>query len=473
MAEWPFVGSDMSSPTGPASGAGNHPAPAPAPTRYSSGYLWYVVAVFTLASTFSIIDRQILNVMIGPVQRDLGGISDFQMSLIMGFAFTFLYSVMSWPAGWIADRYNRKNLMVAGIASWSLLTMVCGLANQYWQLFIARMGVGVGEATLGPASNSSLADFFAPERLPLAIGVVSSAPFIGQGLANIAGGPLIDYLEATPNFVWPVVGELYSWQMVFMVVGAPGLLIALAMWFLREPERRDRMNAAGAGVPFNQVWAFVKTRAMFFTLVFTAYLCLATQGWSLFSWLVEYYVRNHAWSKTEIGLVYGSIAMVVGISGSVIGGIWAGKLMARRPDATLRIVLYGSVVLLVTAPFLTIADDPWVGIALLVPVTFCMAMPPGLIMATLQGVAPNELRGQMVAFYLIAVNFLSYTFAPSLPALLSDQVFESRLALGKSISALAVVNYTIAVVCLVLCLKYYRVALESARAWRQTPPVPL
>ena len=98
---------------------------------YSGRYLWYVVAVLTLASTFSIIDRQILNVMIGPVQRDLGGISDFQISLIMGFAFTFLYSLLSYPAGWIADRYNRKNLMAVGIASWSLLTMVCGMANQY------------------------------------------------------------------------------------------------------------------------------------------------------------------------------------------------------------------------------------------------------------------------------------------------------------------------------------------------------
>ncbi|MEQ9451726.1 MAG: MFS transporter [Pseudomonadales bacterium] len=432
---------------------------------YSGRYLVYVVGVLTLASTFSIIDRQILNVMVGPVQRDLGGISDLQMSLIMGFAFTFLYSILSYPAGWIADRYNRKNLMAAGIFSWSVLTMVCGAASQYWQLFLARMGVGVGEATLGPAANSSLADYFTPDRLPLAIGVVSSAPFIGQGLANIAGGPLIDYLEAAPKFVLPLFGELFSWQMVFIVVGAPGLLIALAAWRLREPARTGAMNAAGEGASFAQVWEFVRTRRWFFFFLFTAYLCLATQGWSLFSWLVEYYVRNHEWSRTEIGLVYGSIAMVVGITGSVIGGLWAGALMARKPDATLRVVLYGTVVLLLCAPFLTWVDDAWVAIGLLIPVTFCMAMPPGLIMATLQAVSPNELRGQMVAFYLIAVNFLSYTFAPSLPAYMSDRIFASPLALGQSISILAVVNYTIAVICLGFCLRHYRGALQSARAW--------
>ncbi len=435
-------------------------------TQFSNAYLWYVVGVLTIASTFSIIDRQILNVMIGPVKRDLGGISDFQVSLIMGFAFTFLYSVMSYPAGWVADRYNRRNLMAAGIASWSLLTMLCGTVSQYWHLFLARMGVGVGEATLGPAANSALADYFPAYRLPLALGIMSAAPFIGQGLANIAGGPLIDYLESTPNYVLPVVGEVFSWQMVFIIVGAPGLLVALAVWGLKEPLRRGRMTEEG-GVPLREVWRFVRHRGGFFVLLFTAYLCLATQGWSLFGWIVEYFVRNHEWSRTEIGLVYGSIAMVVGIAGSITGGLWAGWLLARKvPDATIRIVLYGTVVLLPTATALTLVPDPWVAVVLLVPVTFCMSMPPGLIMATLQAIAPNELRGQMVAFYLIAVNFLAYTFAPSLPALLSDFVFGSELALGKSISALAVLNYSVAVICLLLCLRHYRRALEHARAWQ-------
>ena len=435
--------------------------------KFGRFYLGYVVFILTLASTFSIIDRQILNVMIGPVKRDLGGISDFQVSLIMGFAFTFMYSILSYPAGWLADRYNRRNLMAVGIASWSFLTMVCGAVNQYWHLFLARMGVGVGEATLGPASNSALADYFDAARLPLAIGVVSSAPFIGQGLANLAGGPLIDYLESTPNYVLPLLGEVYSWQMVFIVVGAPGLLIALAMWGLREPGRRDKMNAESNGVPFSEVWAFVKTRRKFFFFIFLAYLCLATQGWSLFSWLVEYYVRNHEWTRTEIGVVYGSIAMIVGIGGSVTGGLVAGVMMAKKiTDATMRIVMYGTFILIPTATALTIVPDPWVGIVLLIPVTFCMAMPPGLIMATLQAIAPNELRGQMVAFYLIAVNFLSYTFAPSLPALLSDFVFESELALGKSISILAVINYSIAAVCFWFGLKHYREALDAAKAWR-------
>ncbi len=432
------------------------------PHTYSERYLWYVVGILTIASTLSFIDRQILNVMIGPVKRDLGGISDTQVSLIMGLAFALFYNFLSYPAGRISDRYNRRNLMVAGVAGWSLMTALCGAASQYWQLFLARMGVGVGEATLGPAANSTLADLFTPERLPFAIGIVSAAPFIGQGLANIVGGPLIDYLEATPNVHLPLLGEVYSWQMVFIIVGLPGLLVAAALLTTREPARRGRDVAEDESVPFRDVWRFVLERKQFFALVFAAYLGLSTQGFSLFSWLVEYYVRNHGWSRTQIGLTYGSIAMIVGIIGSVWSGYYAGRLIARRTaDATIRLVLYGTILLLPLATALTLVEDPVVAIWLLIPVTFLMAMPPGLIMTTLQAISPNELRGQMIAFYLISVSFLSYTFAPSLPALVSDYVFGSELALGKSISALAVINYTIAIGCLAASLRYYRQALAQ------------
>ena len=439
--------------------------------RYSTRYLWYVVFVLTLASTLSFIDRQILNVMIGPVKRDLGGISDTQVSLIMGLAFALFYNVMSVPMGRLADRADRRKLMVAGVAGWSVMTALCGTAGQYWQLFLARMGVGVGEATLGPAANSTLADLFTRDRLPLAIGFVSASPFIGQGLANILGGPLIDYLEATPNVHLPVLGEVFSWQMVFLVVGLPGLLVALLVMTTREPARQGRVRAGTDAVPFKEVWAFIKSRGALFFLMFTAYLCLSTQGFSLFSWLVEYYVRNHGWTRTEIGLTYGTIALVVGISGSVLAGYWAGKWIAKgRTDATLRIVMWTSLALLPTATAFTVMPDPKLAIVLLIPVTFLMAMPSGLMMTTLQAISPNELRGQMVAFYLVAVSFLSYTFAPSLPAIISDYVFGSELALGKSISILAAANYTIAFVCLAACLPAYRRALAEAETWYRTQP---
>jgi MFS family permease len=219
-------------------------------------------------------------------------------------------------------------------------------------------------------------------------------------------------------------------------------------------------------VPLSEVWDFILTRKHFFFFVFLGYLCLATQGWSLFSWLVEYFVRNHGWSRTEIGLSYGSIALTLGIAGSVAGGLFASRMIRRGTlDATLRVVLYSTIALFPLAAFLTIVPNPYLALAMLVPVTFCMAMPPGLIIATLQTVSPNELRGQMVAFYLIAVNFLSYSFAPSLPAVISDFVFETEQGLGQAISLLAVINYSIAIVCIGLSLRYFRDAIAKAKVW--------
>ena len=173
---------------------------------YSDRTLWYVVFLLTIAATLSFIDRQILNVMIGPIKRDLGGLSDTEISLIIGLAFSAVYSLTTLPLARIADRYSRRNVIAAGIFSWSLMTALAGMASSFWQLFTARMGVGIGEASLGPASTSMLADYFDEYRLPLAYGIVAAAPFIGTGLANIVGGPLIDYLEAQPKVILPLFG---------------------------------------------------------------------------------------------------------------------------------------------------------------------------------------------------------------------------------------------------------------------------
>jgi len=434
----------------------------------SNSYLWYVIILLTLASTLSMVDRLALNVMIEPIKRDLGGLTDTQFALIAGIAFTMFYTILSYPAGWIADRYNRRNLMAGGIMAWSVMTFLCGMAGSFWALFFARMGVGVGEATLGPAANSTLADYFKPGRLPLAIAIVSSAPFVGQGLTNIIGAPMVDYLESVPNVVLPLIGEVYSWQMVFISLGIPGVIIGLLVLNLREPARQGRLNQDSVGAPFSVLKAFVLERKLFFFLIFAAYLGLSIQGWGLFTWFVEFYIREHHWTKTEIGLTYGSIAMFIGILGAVTSGAVAGWMVGRgKVDAPIRIVMWGTCALIPLGILLWTVPDGWMGIAILVPVTWLMAMPSGLIMTTLQSICPNELRGQIIAFYLISVNFLAYTFAPLVPPIVSDYVFDSPEVKGISLALMAIFTYGGAAICLYLCLKHYRVALEKAKAWTE------
>ena len=436
--------------------------------KYPNATLWYVVFMLTLASTLSFIDRQILNVMIGPIKRDLGGLSDTEISLIIGLAFSAVYSLTTLPLARIADRYSRRNVIAAGIFSWSLMTALAGMANSFWALFGARMGVGVGEASLGPATQSILADYFEQHRLPLAYGIVAAAPFIGTGLANIVGGPLIDYLEARPLIVMPVFGEMYSWQTVLVVVGLPGILLTLLMFTIKEPKREGASADRTEGYSYRELWQFCLSRRKYLTYHFIAYLCLSIQGFAFLTWIVEFFVRIHGWTRTEIGLTYGSIALIVGIMGSIGAGYYAGYWLAKgRADAPMRLAFYGTIGLGPLAVIMPLVSSDWLAIAIIIPITFFMAMPPGLSNAALQAISPNRLRGQMIAVYLICVSFLSYLFAPLIIGLMNDYVFGREDAIGLSLASLAFVNYAIAAVCLYLCLDPLKDAVARVREFAE------
>ena len=436
--------------------------------KYPNATLWYAVFLLTLASTLSFIDRQILNVMIGPIKRDLGGLSDTEISLIIGLAFSAVYSLTTLPLARIADRYSRRNVIAAGIFSWSLMTALAGMANSFWALFGARMGVGVGEASLGPATQSILADYFEQHRLPLAYGIVAAAPFIGTGLANIVGGPLIDYLEARPLIVMPVFGEMYSWQTVLVVVGLPGILLTLLMFTIKEPKRSGASADRTEGYSYRELWQFCLSRRKYLTYHFIAYLCLSIQGFAFLTWIVEFFVRIHGWTRTEIGLTYGSIALIVGIMGSIGAGYYAGYWLAKgRADAPMRLAFYGTIGLGPLAVIMPLVSSDWLAIAIIIPITFFMAMPPGLSNAALQAISPNRLRGQMIAVYLICVSFLSYLFAPLIIGLMNDYVFGREDAIGLSLASLAFVNYAIAAVCLYLCLDPLKDAVARVREFAE------
>ncbi len=218
------------------------PEPKVAPTSPSEDwgnplYGWYVVFVLTLAYTCSFIDRQILTLLIEPIRRDLH-ISDTQVSLLGGLAFTIFYTTLGIPLARLADQTHRRNLMAIGLGFWTLMTWVCGASKGFWGLFAGRVGVGVGEAALSPAAFSLLSDYFPPKRLARAISVYSTGVYFGGGLALMIGGSVIRAVSSAPSLQLPMVGEIYAWQYTFFVVGAIGLPILLLMFTIREPKRR-------------------------------------------------------------------------------------------------------------------------------------------------------------------------------------------------------------------------------------------
>jgi MFS family permease len=245
----------------------HHPhKPAGAEKPYPNQvYAWYVVGILVLAYTFSFIDRQILSLLVGPMKRDLG-ISDTQMSLLQGFAFAVFYCLAGLPIGRMVDSRKRVNIISIGVFVWSVMTALCGTAHAYWQLFLYRMGVGVGEAALSPAAYSMIADYFPPKRLGFALGVYGMGVYIGAGLALIIGAAVIGLVSSGGDIVVPLFGEVYAWQLTFFVVGLPGILIALWVWTVREPERRGYMRKeiaedgteTAVEVPVSEVFAYMR-----------------------------------------------------------------------------------------------------------------------------------------------------------------------------------------------------------------------
>ena len=202
-------------------------------------YGWYVAIVLMLCNTLSFIDRQILGLLAPLIKQELS-LSDTKIGLLQGLAFGIFYTLLGMPMGRIVDRGNRRNLVAAGIFCWSLMTAACAAARGFWTLFLARMGVGVGEATLSPSAFSLLSDYFPRERLGTALSIFSMGVFFGSGSALIVGGL--------------VIGAVGSWRLTFLIVGLPGLLAGLLMFTIKEPARRNLLGGKVSRLSLGEVF---------------------------------------------------------------------------------------------------------------------------------------------------------------------------------------------------------------------------
>ena len=193
-----------------------------------------------LASIVSFVDRQVVAIVVEPMKADLG-VSDTEVGWLYG-VFAVFYAMAAWPIAFMSDQKSRKHIIAAGIFFWSIMTVACGLSRQYWQIFLARIGVGVGEASLGPATVSMVGDLFDRKDVPLALSVFQTAAVMGSGIAFIIGGVVLAIVQDAEPMIVPYVGELKPWQQTFVYVGLPGLLLALVFLLLKEPKRREPLQ---------------------------------------------------------------------------------------------------------------------------------------------------------------------------------------------------------------------------------------
>jgi len=430
----------------------------------------YVLGLLFLAYTLSFLDRQILGILIGPIKDDLQ-ISDFQFSLLQGAAFAILYSVMGLPFGRMADSKNRKIIMAAGVFGWSLMTIGCGMAKNFTQLFLVRMGVGVGEAALSPAAYSTITDCFPREKLTGALAIYKGGIIIGSGLAFVLGGILYDYYASVDSLEFPLFGQMAAWQATFVTVGLPGFVLSVLILLTKEPRRKGLLRTShdspATSLRIKEVFSYIfSEQRTLYVCLFGGSSLLAIVFYGYTSWFTEMLIRSYDLSRSQAGSLYGSVYIAAGFLGLFLGPLMVGSFQRRGlKDSNMRALMVIAVAVLpaaIVAP--QMPTHQW-ALALVAPVVFLQAAYSGVSAAAVQMVTPNQMRGQATAIFIFLTNMLGLALGSSLIAGITDFVFADESMLNYSLTAVSVILIPLAGVLFWKGLKAFAAAIEQSENW--------
>lgn len=372
--------------------------------------LWVLLIVYI----FNFLDRQIVNILAEPIKRDLG-LSDTQLGLLAGPAFAVFYALLGIPIARYADRdgTNRVRLIALALAIWSVMTAVCGLAQNFVQLLFARIGVGVGEAGCTPAAHSLITDSVKPEKRSSAIAFYGLGVPVGSLLGLVIGG---------------IVNDLYGWRIALMLVGLPGLLLALVILFvLREPRYLKPAEAAATTAPpaaplstGEAMREIFSSRAFVYILIAASVTAFLGYGKAL--WTISFFIRSHGLSTTQAGI---GMAVVLGLAAAVgtwLGGKIADRFGARNKKHILTFPAYG---MAIVAPVLFLGyymESWWIAMALLVIPSVVNNAYYGPAYGSVQGLVRPQARAVAASIMLFGQNLIGLGFGPFLFGVLSDML---------------------------------------------------
>jgi len=402
--------------------------------KQASTYAWYVVLLCMVAYIFSFVDRQILALLIEPIREDLQ-ISDTQFSLLNGLAFSLFYATMGIPIARLADSRSRPAIIAAGIFLWSLATAATGLGKTFWHIFAARMGVGVGEAALSPAAYSMITDLFPKDKLGRALAVYSIGSFIGGGLAFLIGGAVISALGNMESIAVPLVGDLRPWQLTFMIVGLPGILLAVIFSItVKDPTRSggakdiDQAN-------FPETLKFIRSNGKFFFALYGGFTLTAVALFGLLSWLPAYLGRKYGLNPGEIGLILGPIMLVANVGGVLCSG-WLTDYFEKhgRVDAAMRAGMIGAFGLVIPVALFSIMPSQTLSVVFIAISLFFASFPLATAATAMQLASPPHMRAQVSAIFLFLNSIIGLAIGSFVIALITDYVFKNDLSVGWSVS---------------------------------------
>lgn len=402
----------------------------------------YAVIVLMVAYLFSYVDRQILSMLVGPIKADLG-LTDTELSLLHGLAFALFYTVFGiWPIGTWADKGNRRNIIAGGVFLWSLMTALCGRMTSFAGLFAARVGVGVGEAALTPTAYSMLADYFPPEKRGRALGLFSMGVYFGIGVAIMVTGALVQYVSSLPPIDLPLIGEVRGWQIPFLLLGPPGILVALWMMTVQEPPRRGTT----AELPsFGAVISHLLAHRSFYLNFFFGVSCLTLLFNGIAFWFPAHLMRSFGVDALFVAFTYGPIMFFAGAAGILAGGILADRWRASGDKtAEIRVALVSALCLWPVSIATFQVDNVSYALILSVPTLFLSSFPFGAASSAIQLVTPNQLRARVSAIYLLIINIIGIGLGATVASAISDYVFADENRIGDGISIVALLSAPVA-----------------------------
>jgi MFS family permease len=390
-----------------------------APPATTSAFVrWYVLLVMCLVYTLSIADRYVISTVLEPIRLELH-LTDSGVAFLTGVSLALFYVSFGIPISLLADKLNRRNIIAVSLIAWSGMTMLCGVAANYWQLLTARIGVGIGEAGGTPAASSIISDYFPCARRPMALTVFSLGAPMGAWVgADVAGR----------------IADAFGWRAVFLALGVPGIVFGALVYFVvREPER-GCLDAVGSG----RRPSIVETAKFLFSQRSACHLMVASAltalwGWGLTWWTPAFLMRNYALSAGQAGGITGPIHLIAGIAATVFTGWLLGRPFMNDPK---RVVwLMGGGIAFATVPSIIIF---WTHSLEVVKVMLWIFIPAiyfyiGPCFGLLNNLSPPRMRAQFCAATLLVANVGNLVIAPQLIGFLSDLFAPGHIANATSL----------------------------------------
>src|SRR3984957_11399223 len=441
----------------------------------SSFAAWYSVAVLMLMYIFPSIGRPTFSLRVEPMKRDLH-ITDTQIGMLQGLAFALLYTFLGLPIARLSDRYSRRAIIAGGVLIWSIMATLCGMARSATQLFAARVGVGVGEAALSPAAYSIITDSFPHSKLGSAFGVYNIGITIGAGTAFLVGGIVVAAVShAGATYTLPLLGEVRAWQMVFIVTGAPGIVLPLLMLTFREPARRGILRkqsavepaAATLRPPLKEVLGYVWLNRKFYGLYFVALALLSMCGYSVAAWLPTALIRAYGVTAGQVGKVLGVSTILMNSTGMLLAGILCDSLTRKgRRDAPIIVALFSACGIAVFGSLPAFMPSvPLIWVAMFVAgLTFNAYNGVGPM--AINQVTPNQYRAQVSAVYLFVVNALGLGVGPTLVPYVNDHIFHDPIKIRYSLFIVVFCAALAAISLLSIVRPIYRQKQTDAAQWQ-------